>query len=40
MRTKPSGQVVGKKKSDEVTSDDLITMVQRGEMTPAEAESG
>jgi hypothetical protein len=32
---------VGKKKSGirELTRDDLITMVQRGEMTPAEAES-
>ena len=35
------GQLVGKKKSGigEVTRDDLITMVQRGEMTPADAES-
>ena len=35
------GQLVGKKKSrfGEVTRDDLITMVQHGEMTPADAES-
>ena len=35
------GQLVGKKKSDfgQVTRDDLITMVQHGEMTPADAES-
>ena len=40
-RTKPSGQLVGKKKSGirKVTRDDLITMVQRGEMTPVDAES-
>jgi hypothetical protein len=35
------GQLMGKKKSDtrEPTRDDLITMVQRGEMTPDDAEA-
>ena len=35
------GQLMGKKKSDtrEPTRDDLITMVQRGEMTPGDAEA-